>query len=91
MIRGAVISSPFAGRVNRTDRLMLQVILALIPGTLAMVWYFVHQQVDNWGLVNERHIMPIASVIIGICYALSRYPATRPRWRLASSPPAEDG
>ena len=45
MSRGAVISAPFAGRINRTDRLMLQVILALIPGALAMVWYF------GWGVL----------------------------------------
>lgn len=42
---GVVVSSPYAARVNRTDRVMLQVILALIPGTLAMVWYF------GWGVL----------------------------------------
>jgi electron transport complex protein RnfD len=40
-----VISSPHAARVNRTDRVMLQVTLALIPGTLAMVWFF------GWGVI----------------------------------------
>jgi len=44
----------------------------VICATLAMVWYFVHQQGANWGLVNERHIMPIAAMIIGIVYAVSR-------------------
>jgi len=39
--------------------------------TLAMAWYFIHQQADNWGLVNERHIMPIAAMLIGIVYVLS--------------------
>ena len=44
---GVIDSSPHSARANRTDRLMLEVILALVPGTLAMVWYF------GWGvLVN---------------------------------------
>jgi electron transport complex protein RnfD len=42
---GVVISSPHAARLNRTDQVMLQVILALIPGTLAMVWFF------GWGVL----------------------------------------
>ncbi len=42
---GVIVSSPHSARTNRTDRLMLQVILALVPGTLAMVWYF------GWGVL----------------------------------------
>jgi electron transport complex protein RnfD len=42
---GVILSSPHSARVNRTDRVMLQVILALIPGTIAMVWYF------GWGVI----------------------------------------
>jgi len=42
---GVILSSPHSARVNRTDRVMLQVIVALIPGTVAMVWYF------GWGVV----------------------------------------
>ncbi len=42
---GVVVSSPHVPRVNRVDRVMLQVILALIPGTLVMTWYF------GWGLL----------------------------------------
>lgn len=63
----------------------------MICAFLAMVWYFVHQQVDNWGLVNERHIMPIAAVLIGIVYAVSRHPGSGSQRHLTSSPPAEDG
>ncbi|MCG7907873.1 MAG: RnfABCDGE type electron transport complex subunit D, partial [Candidatus Thiodiazotropha taylori] len=33
-------SSPHTGRPNRVDKVMLQVVLALIPGTLALVFYF---------------------------------------------------
>jgi electron transport complex protein RnfD len=40
-----VVSSPHSARINRVDRVMLQVILALIPGTLAMTWFF------GWGLL----------------------------------------
>lgn len=40
----AILSSPHGNRPNRVDRVMLQVILALIPGALAMVWFF------GWGI-----------------------------------------
>ena len=33
-------TSPHSGRPNRVDRVMLQVVLALLPGTAAMVFYF---------------------------------------------------
>jgi len=42
---GVVVSSPHSARVNRVDRVMLQVVLALIPGILAMTWFF------GWGLL----------------------------------------
>jgi H+/Na+-translocating ferredoxin:NAD+ oxidoreductase subunit D len=42
---GIVVSSPHSARVNRVDQVMLQVILALIPGILAMTWLF------GWGLL----------------------------------------
>jgi len=45
MTSGLIQSSPFTGRIHRTDQVMLQVILALIPGTLAMIWYF------GWGVL----------------------------------------
>jgi len=40
----AVISSPHTVRSQRVDRIMLQVILGLVPGAIAMTWYF------GWGL-----------------------------------------
>jgi electron transport complex protein RnfD len=33
-------SSPHTGRPNRVDKVMLQVVLALIPGSVALVFYF---------------------------------------------------
>lgn len=42
---GTVISSPHSARPNRVDRIMLQVLLALLPGIGAMVWYF------GWGVL----------------------------------------
>lgn len=44
----------------------------MLCATLAMVWYFIHQQIDNWGLISERHIVPIVAMTIGIVYAVSR-------------------
>jgi electron transport complex protein RnfD len=41
---GALISSPHIVRPQRVDRIMLQVILGLVPGAIAMTWYF------GWGL-----------------------------------------
>jgi len=40
-----IVSSPHGSRPNRVDRIMLEVILALIPGTLALIWYF------GWGIL----------------------------------------
>jgi electron transport complex protein RnfD len=42
---GIVISSPHSARPNRVDWIMLQVILGLVPGAIAMTWYF------GWGLL----------------------------------------
>ncbi len=40
-------NAPFSGRWNSVSQMMLWVIIALIPGTIAMIWYF------GWGvLVN---------------------------------------
>jgi Na+-translocating ferredoxin:NAD+ oxidoreductase subunit D len=57
----AIVSSPFAGRINHTDKVMLQVILALIPGVLAMIWYF------GWGVLIN---MALASVFALACEAM---------------------
>ncbi|AGA89789.1 electron transport complex, RnfABCDGE type, D subunit [Thioflavicoccus mobilis 8321] len=40
-----IISSPHSARVNRVDTIMLQVILALVPGVAAMTWLF------GWGVL----------------------------------------
>jgi len=40
-----IVSSPRGSCPNRVDRIMLDVILALTPGTLAMIWYF------GWGIL----------------------------------------
>jgi len=53
---GMVVSSPHSARVNRTDQVMLQVILALIPGTLALVWYF------GWGVVINMALATVFAV-----------------------------
>ena len=38
-----ILSSPHVARSNRVDRVMLDVLLALIPGLIAMTWFF------GWG------------------------------------------
>jgi len=40
-----VVSSPYGRRPDRVDRVMGDVMLALIPGALAMIWYF------GWGIL----------------------------------------
>ncbi len=42
---GVVVSSPHGPRNSRVDQVMIQVLLALIPGVLALTWYF------GWGLL----------------------------------------
>lgn len=42
---GLIISSPHSARPNRVDQVMLQVLIALIPGVAAMFWYF------GWGVI----------------------------------------
>ncbi|MBS1201564.1 MAG: electron transport complex, RnfABCDGE type, subunit, partial [Chromatiaceae bacterium] len=38
-------SSPHGPRANRVDQVMIQVLLGLVPGILALTWYF------GWGLL----------------------------------------
>ena len=57
----AIISSPHSARVNRVDWFMLQVCLALIPGTLALIWFF------GWGVLIN---MALASVFAVAAEAL---------------------
>jgi Na+-translocating ferredoxin:NAD+ oxidoreductase subunit D len=35
-----VLSSPHVARINRVDRVMLDVLTALVPGVLALTWFF---------------------------------------------------
>jgi len=42
---GTAISSPHGPLANRVDQVMIQVLVALVPGVLAMTWYF------GWGLL----------------------------------------
>jgi electron transport complex protein RnfD len=53
--------SPHIKRGNRVDRMMLQVLLALIPGALAMIWFF------GWGILFN---LIVASVTAISCEAL---------------------
>jgi electron transport complex protein RnfD len=55
------VSSPHSARINRVDQVMLQVCLALVPGTLALVWFF------GWGVLIN---MALASVFAVIAEAL---------------------
>lgn len=43
-MKNVIASSPHVPRIERVDRIMLEVLLALVPGILAMTWYF------GWGL-----------------------------------------
>jgi Na+-translocating ferredoxin:NAD+ oxidoreductase subunit D len=49
-------SSPHAGRPNRVEKVMLQVILALIPGTIALIYYF------GWGVLINAVLAIIAAL-----------------------------
>jgi Na+-translocating ferredoxin:NAD+ oxidoreductase subunit D len=40
-----LVSSPHGARPNRVDRVMQEVLLALVPGVLAMIWFF------GWGVL----------------------------------------
>jgi len=52
-----IASSPHGSRPNRVDRIMLEVILALIPGTLAMIWYF------GWGILINLILAGLFAVL----------------------------
>ena len=53
---GTIISSPHGARVNRVDRVMLQVILALIPGIAALTWVF------GWGVLINILLASVVAV-----------------------------
>jgi len=51
------VSSPHSARVNRVDQVMLQVCLALVPGTLALVWFF------GWGVLINMALATLFAVL----------------------------
>ena len=56
-MRFNTISSPHGSTASKLDRIMLQVVLALVPGTAALYWYF------GWGvLINITIAITIAWV-----------------------------
>jgi electron transport complex protein RnfD len=55
---GIILSSPHTIRPNRVDWLMLQVILALIPGILALIWYF------GWGVAINLVLASLFAVLV---------------------------
>lgn len=66
-----IVSSPYGSRPNRVDRIMLEVILAMIPGILAMIWYF------GWGI--------LINIVLAALFAVATEAAVlrlrgRPAW-----------
>jgi len=55
-MRFPTISSPHTERPNSVTKTMLWVILALVPGTIAMTWYF------GWGIVIHMVLASLAAV-----------------------------
>jgi electron transport complex protein RnfD len=52
----AFVSSPHSSRINRVDQVMLQVCLALVPGTAALVWFF------GWGVLINMALATVFAV-----------------------------
>jgi electron transport complex protein RnfD len=50
------LSSPHTSRPNSVDRVMLMVILALMPGAAAMIWYF------GWGILINMVLATLVAV-----------------------------
>ncbi len=69
-MKSAIVSSPHLAPVNRVDRIMLQVLLALVPGVLAMTWYF------GWGLLINIALAATFAVLAeaGVMLARGRSP-----------------
>lgn len=63
------MSSPHGPRPNRVDRVMLEVLLALVPGVLAMIWFF------GWGvLINILLAVTVAVAAEASVMLLRRRP-----------------
>jgi electron transport complex protein RnfD len=73
-------TSPHTGRPNRVDKVMLQVVLALIPGTLALIFYF------GWGVLINI-ILAVASALAfeALVMKLRKRPVLPPLFDLSAS------
>ncbi len=56
-MKSTIVSSPHVPRVNRVDRGMLQVLLALVPGIVAMIWFF------GWGV--------LINIVLAVSFAVA--------------------
>ncbi|MGD9163675.1 MAG: RnfABCDGE type electron transport complex subunit D, partial [Chromatiales bacterium] len=73
-------TSPHTGRPNRVDKVMLQVVLALIPGTLALIFYF------GWGvLINIVLALASALAFEALVMKLRKRPVLPPLFDLSAS------
>jgi electron transport complex protein RnfD len=59
-MRFDTVSSPYGSGPNKLDRVMLNVALALIPGTVALCWYF------GWGVLIN---LTTAIIVAWLCEA----------------------
>jgi electron transport complex protein RnfD len=65
----ALVSSPHGSRPNRVDRVMQEVLIALVPGVLAMIWFF------GWGvLINIALAVAVAVAAEAAVMLLRRRP-----------------
>ncbi|NEV60782.1 electron transport complex subunit RsxD [Thiorhodococcus minor] len=55
-MKSTIVSSPHVPRANRVDQIMLQVLLALVPGVAAMIWFF------GWGV--------LINVVLAVTFAV---------------------
>ena len=65
-MQNSIISSPHVPRVNRVNRIMLDVLLALVPGMLAMTWFF------GWGLLINLVLAVTFAVVAEAAVMLAR-------------------
>ncbi|MES9812293.1 MAG: electron transport complex subunit RsxD [Candidatus Thiodiazotropha sp.] len=64
-------SSPHTKRINRVDKVMLQVVLALLPGIIALIFYF------GWGvLINMILAVIAATAFEAMAIKLRKRPVT---------------
>lgn len=66
-----LVSSPHGMRPNRVDHVMREVLLALIPGVLALIWFF------GWGILINLVLASLVAVVAEAAVMLLR---GRPVW-----------